>query len=1156
MPDSKGTRDPNELMKTILSVIEEYDGFLMGMGTANDFYSFSKSGRGLRISDDNDEAEQITAMRRAFFSTLLDTATGAYYTHDIIKGNAIFPSKSAKNLDYAQLSNYIKILADDNVQSGTTPIPTEVIIREAEGKTPLAYIGDASMRKMITEFRNGARAKIIDTIHRDGDPDVSIGLFVNSGEKDSDSRNVTYVDELTAEEKELFLSEFKLPKVESVEFVNKEGRMAPPSLTDKKMAAYVIKDSEFNYSKRRVEFLSLFFNGITPIEMSRCTPYIEITFYHQNFGTHEQQFLNPAAYMKFFSNNSDANGRQELQGFAGKTYPFNEKESNLYDTDIGYTNIFTSPQTMVNANINSEPGSWRLGDMKTNSYNSALDPFAPQATLKNIVLSTVSGGYGFTSKKKGTLAITIHDRSRLKEFAPIVSINQLAKSRVKITFGWSHPDGGIDSSNPIGRFLNSMKSTQHYTLISSNLRFQGNSVDADLEIISMGNQHVDDVSAAAGALIPMRCIAPAIESIVRSLIAKEKKKINGHQSEEIAYVHPQLELLIQSANAVETMISSSDYETLQNLIKNNKGGDLDREIVMQIGFLLGIETLGKDFEVFKVKVDESTTAGVKTFNASIDKTVQNTSRENTGKVLREKYESLFYRQSSRTDSDGKITKLENPVLIQPDYFSSSCLVRGAVEDSFGPETDPEYVSLGKLVSNFVAAPLIATGEYSEIQMFFYPLNSAAGGARKHTTASLPFRKGEIDVLFESEPKEGEEIDETQESIKLGTISAKTMFAKIAALTNSTDFDAYGLSAVSATQRKIETDELLDRAKAESSVEKTIIDAYFSKFNNKGREEYEKATKEKKDAVLKSAVAQQIAEVFRTKKKTILEEIYASDGLGATDNDTFRFPALNMHLEVLSPIRPITTSDIPFEIRAFGANGAVYDKQTQTEYGDGRILRIHIVDEVNVGSAKVDLANQILYGGKKNLSQGSAPASITAKGINNLSDAELKEYIKRHYATVIYGAGSSTVKSINVTSTTSDRIAQAKMMTFEKNRRSKSVSKNVNTVAESIRMVPASIDMQILGCPLIERGTIIFIDMGTNTDLDNCYVVNSVTHTISSGDFTTSLGLVVGNQGTIINTRGAMLQKLSAVANSSKELKTAVYDPRVGSKIDWSWNPNN
>ena len=110
------------------------------------------------------------------------------------------------------------------------------------------------------------------------------------------------------------------------------------------------------------------------------------------------------------------------------------------------------------------------------------------------------------------------------------------------------------------------------------------------------------------------------------------------------------------------------------------------------------------------------------------------------------------------------------------------------------------------------------------------------------------------------------------------------------------------------------------------------------------------------------------------------------------------------------------------------------------------------------------------------------------------------------------------------------------MTFEKNRRAKSISKNVNTLAESVRMVPASIDMQILGCPLIERGSTIFVDMGTNTDLDNCYVVNSVTHSISKGDFTTSLGLVVGNQGTVINARGSLLQKLDAIVNPDTKLK--------------------
>ena len=40
MADVKRNRDPNEIMKTMLSVIKEYDGFLMGIGTDNDFYTF------------------------------------------------------------------------------------------------------------------------------------------------------------------------------------------------------------------------------------------------------------------------------------------------------------------------------------------------------------------------------------------------------------------------------------------------------------------------------------------------------------------------------------------------------------------------------------------------------------------------------------------------------------------------------------------------------------------------------------------------------------------------------------------------------------------------------------------------------------------------------------------------------------------------------------------------------------------------------------------------------------------------------------------------------------------------------------------------------------------------------------------------------------
>ena len=1132
MPDSNNSRDPNEIMKTLLTVIDEYEGFVMGLDGANSFYTFSSgdsSSEGSKLLDEDIEAQNITNLRRSFFATLLDTAIGAYYTADIAAGKGIFTSNSSKVADLSKLDDYIKILADTSVQLAKANFPPGVILRNSDSKTPNKGVASslpASMRYMTREFVN-RRTRIIDGIIKDKDLPEGTLISPRAQSVEGGDRVVTYVDEYTAKEREAYLEEFDVPSPIETMIVNKEGRMEPPSLTDKKMAAYVIKDSEFNFSKRRVEFLSLFFNAITPVEMSRCTPYIEITFYHQNFGTHEQNFLNPAGYMKFFSNETNENGRQKLQGFAGKTYPFNEKPSNLYDTDIGYMNMFTAPQTMVNANINSEPGSWRLGDIKTNSYNSALEPFAPQATLKNLVLSTVSGGYGFTSKKKGTMAITIHDRSRLKHFAPLISVNQLAKSSMKVSFGWSHPDGSVSSDNPIGRFLDSMKSTQMYTLISSNLRFQGNSVEADLEIVSLGNQHIDDVSAAAGAHIPLRSIAPAIESIVRSLITKEKNKINKTQSEEIAYVHPQLELLIQTANSVETMVSSADYETLLELIKGNDGGDLDKWVIIAIANMLGVKTLGEGFEVLKKRLKEESKKEDLDEASSNAEIASNTSKRlklNTGKILRAKYNTLFAQQNS--------------ALIQPDYFTEGCLVREAIPSSSGIHKNPEFVSLGKIISNFVAAPLIATSEYSEVQMFFYPLNSAAGGARIYTTASLPFKKSELDAIFERTPKDDEEIDEDEESIKLGTISAKVMFAKIAALTNSSDFEAYGLSEVGTTARKAKGITLLETAQKDKKKEEEVINAYFSKFGDKGKDDYNTTKiKEKKEAVLKAAVDQYIAESFSERKQELLNEIYASDGLGATDTKTFRFPALNMHLEVVEPIQPVGEGDIPLDIAIFGAEGAVYDKTTQTEYGRGRILRIHIVDETNIGTPKVDLANQILYTGKKDPSQNQVTAGILAKGISSLSDAELKEYIKRHYATIIYGAGSSTVKSVNLSSSTSDRIAQAKMMTFEKNRRSNSVSKNVNTIGESIRMLPASIDLQMLGCPLVERGSIIFIDMGTNTDLDNCYVVNSVTHTISSGDFTTSLGLVVGNQGTIINARGNLLQKLNAIASPLEELKT-------------------
>ena len=670
-----------------------------------------------------------------------------------------------------------------------------------------------------------------------------------------------------------------------------------------------------------------------------------------------------------------------------------------------------------------------------------------------------------------------------------------------------------------------MKSTQMYTLTSSNMRFQGNSVEVDVSLVSMGNHHIDDMPAAAGEFVPLRVVNPAIVTIVEALVEKEKRKRGELDTGKIGMIHPQLDLLIKASNSMEAMVSANDFKELLAEIRENDimGSDTlkSQDIIKKIAKILGITEISENdsFRVIVDKIEEATGEST-TSSAAISKRVYDDLRKKSAAKLREKYESLFVLFD---EPDG---------LLQPDYFTENCLVRNVNEDwkDFVGEkffANEKYVSLGKLIANFIAAPMVATGEYSEVQLFFYPMNQACGGARCFTTASFPISRDELDSIFEIEKDNNEkEATKKDNSIEQGTISAIGMFNRIASLLNSYDIDAYGLTSVSSTNQKKDYDTLIKSKKKDKNI---LTNFYAKTYSGDALDQkvkdFDTLGKEEKENEWKTAVNSYVKEQASAARTKELADIYSKDIKGAPqDAETFRFPTLNLSFEVVQPIKPPSATETEFTDFLYAKN-AYYEEKDTNAYLDGRILKIHITDESNVGDSRVDLASQILFDGSKNPANNEAIASIIKDGVNNLSDSELKEYIKRHYATLIYGSSNGVVKSINISSSTSDRIAQAKMMTYEKNRRSLNISKNVNTLADSVKIIPASIDLQMLGCPFVERGSQLFIDMGTNTDLDNCYTVNSVTHTLNKGDFTTSLGLVVSHQGTIANTRGNILQKL-------------------------------
>ena len=939
--------------------------------------------------------------------------------------------------------------------------------------------------------------------------------------------------------------------------------MTNPSAKDKKASAFVIKDRAFCYGNKRMDHMSLFFNGITNLELSRCTPYIEIEVHNRKFEGNTKYYLNPTGYMKFNEGFSGDKSILVPEQFANLK-PVSGEDSNDPRYDVSFMDIFTSPQTAVNANINSSNADFSFSDFKQNEQK-VLEPFAPQATLKDITLTTKSAGQGFVSKKAGSMSLTIHDRSRIKDFAPLISINQLAGARMKITFGWSHPDSSVGSDNLIGRFLDSMKSSQFYLITSSDMRFENNGVDVTVQLISTSMQNFLDVPAAAGTLIPLRNIAAVIENSVDAIIAEQARTTSDSTFVEPKSVklHPRLDLLMNTVNSNYALVSSTAYIDLLSKIESGA----DKFVVEAVSSLLKINTFG--YQAPGTAAEEANN-------------LAENLKMSVGKKLTEKYETLFHIN-------------EKNKLSQPDYFTSRCLVNGStpsdihkkyyattINDSNSENLN--YCSLGKIIANFVASPLIATGEYTEVQLFFYPLNNSCGAARIHTTASLPFAKTEIATLFESE--EGE--DESSQSVSLGSLTTMTFFKKIAALTQTTDFAAYGLEAYSAKQitKNVETEfnrlkdvkytinliqsqmeeaqddstEFYDdlavknryqawgytgseldtavakelanlkfingqKAKKENALKAQVgvyLNNYVSKI--KGSEaEYNDGTPDDKAAILKAAITMQLKETAKTDKFDKLREIYRSDGLPNTDVNSFKLPDLDIIMEAM-PV--IVVPDKNEGINAFASFlGGQPDPKTSGYYLEGSILKIHIVDKSTLGSEKPELASQILFGGGLDV-HGTNSEGIIANGVNNLTNRQLKNFIKSHYATVIYGSNNSTVKSINVSSTTSDRIGQAKFMTLRKQIREGTISKSDSTIAEEVRVVPASIDLQMYGCPFIDRGQIIFIDMGTDTDLDNTYVVDSVTHSIKAGDFTTSVGLKVGHQGTISNLKNSLVAKLN------------------------------
>lgn len=1068
---------------------------------------------------------EIQAIKDIYLSSLLDNTTGAYLMKDIIGGDPFTGSaevtkaqgagvkgSSANGATTLELSDYLLSLYEkiDNAELTSTLLTNDFDYTHSEALGVKA--GDAaSVIRLVTPSTAEYTSDLPDDM------------------KDEDS----FYEETTTDGKTVkkirpnlnfATPENKPDKV----FVNGSGPDKPPEdsnrLSTPGLGAFVIRAPELGFNSRNAEQLNLFFNAITPLEMSRCVPYINIAVVTLEDKNQPKNMSN-VTFMRFIKKDGDGFALDENIGLKkAKPLGFEDIDtlfsSNMFEEtvgrDVSLMDIFVSPQTMVNPDINNS-----VNELDGGLYGGRiLDPFVPFLTLNSVSIDNAGMGAALFSSKVGSMSMTLHDRSRLADVSKLVAANQFGATKIILEFGWSHPEGSPDSENIIGRFLNSLRDRAVYTVKSSNFSFSdGNTVKIDLSLACFGSDETRSISAAAGAQVPLSTFSHAIEDIVQDMIKRSEAMAGAGSMEKSTFREVRHLLKVGQRNTTGTTALTT-YENYKELvdtyskIKSTPLSPLDPSAEKD-RYLSFKSKLVNMLSATKI-VGEGEDLSPDQLRAAIEQAdIENT--KNSTELLYGKINALtggFSGDNASYNLDPfkrAVVDYKNPEDIDIEYEGQSS----------GKTTT---VSLGKVLMSFVGHSLATSGLFDEVQMFFYPLNEKSGGARIHTTASLPITQATLREVFSKKLSRNPNL-----SIRsaFNLIEKKLVRDKSAAV--------YGVSSALSVYSKV---------KEETEAALKLIEEKASAESESG--EVTAATKTKKQQLLDAVkLARDMREIDVRQAMT---NLYSADG-GPNCEPDLIVPNLSMYIETL-PAHPSISSTPPST-----KDATALDRWLAAEGADlsKTICRVHIYDEestlrpqeallnrlINEGSAGQAVVSGI--GDSSKIATFVKPVTVDGKKklgytfeealVNYVQKADapvIKEAIKRGYPSITYGASTGVIKSISVSSNVSSQVSQVILVgSFARSDNPQDAGR-ANNGYDEVTVVPATITVEMLGMPLIQRGNEIFIDFGTSTTLDNIYVVKTVKHSISAGSFTTSVELVFSGQGKTSSVKKKIIEAISRV----------------------------
>lgn len=1104
---SKNNYDLSHLL--LMEAANDFQGYLMGL-TNNNLITFANDPDTLQKyleaieKDDNDNSyfnsSTLKIFTKEILPNILDRTTGGHFTYDLLNSSAdrypfknmLFPNDIFKFMSILYFRDNYKKIGTAGFQSS---IPT-FLDGTVGASTVIFEINDALNHLSFDKIEKTNLTKT----NKDG-TEVSILKDPN----DPDSPAVQYISGVCED------SNNKNSKRQKVEPKINKNKGEPDRFNVPQIASYTFKHYKTNFSRRNSNHLPIFLNAISPIEMSRCTPYLDVKLVTRKFKN-----TSPMSGPKFFRFvKKEGENRFVLRDQVGyddytPVTPDFEKFGENYN--VNYMDLFTSPQTMANANINSTTSEGIFGK-RGNNDNPVLEPIMPFMSLNSLNVSISGKGYGIMASKTANLSLTLHDRSRLAEIAPLVASNQIAGTKIHIEYGWNHPEGGVDSENVIGKYLNALKEVSVYQVINSSYNFKGNEVEIKLNLAASGFKQTTRVHVGSGPVVPTNVIQGIIEEVIDDLLAEN----NSGEKDKIREVRQQIRLNGNDAKSIYSNYTWEQYSKISNALKNKKDD---------------YKSLKKTIK--KIINGEDVSDGVIGFiNSQEDEFEKET-------MLGYLYGKLDYMSSddfldpyiqnyvygSKAHSKEEGLRSKRFEVQQQEYINTLKTTNGiSVENG---EDIGKHVTLGSVLTSLVGYPLASTCLFDEVQLFFYPINHQAGGARKYTTANFPIPLEMLKTQIQEKIKGNSRL--TIQSF-LGMLEKKIL--------RNRSLYAYGLNTEYSRLEAINADNSIkDEEKIKIVVDKIVgkqlkdlgIDATTPKDKKliELAESYGSADESSQGEILstkltskgpsfKSRCLKVYKDIMISNKKNQVNVDISSKLRGIYNNDELNefypasekltVPNLTLDYETIPVTRPKSSLLADEDL----TEGGIHLEKT--------ILRIHISDSEAVNSpvdhalitAKTEGFNDIFNEKISNIAK-------------KMSYSEIKQVIKRSYPTIVYGSSTATIDSISVSANSSGKLADVLIVESYGNiQNAKTEGRNWETPYEETTLFPSQVSLKCAGMPMIGRGNNIFIDFGTNTTIDNIYTVISVNHTIKKGEFKSDIKLVPANIGAVSSFRDKLIR---------------------------------